>query len=211
MAKSAFKPHSLQIVASGTDTFYRDLIFLGVMNAIVIFIGHVLYLLIVAPGLFVMQFYYQAVSNLFTTTILLLMIYRVPRFGVLTLHGAIWGAVSLMQGFWTIIILSLPAGLIADTMNRYLFQSGKTPLVIISLCLFLVMLDLGTWWPLVFLKEAGFVRHMARSDPTFARIVSNATLPLLISQALANCISTIIGGIVGHRIIEKHFRKAGLV
>ena len=211
MTESTFQPQSEKIMVSGSDTLFRDLIFLGVMNALVIFISHFLYFLIVTPGLFVMQFYYQAITNLVTTTILLLMIYRVPRFGVMTLHGAILGAVALMQGFWTILILSLPAGLIADTLNQYLFRSKKKTSVLISLCFFIVMYDLGTWWPLCFLKETGFVQRMAQTDPTLANIISTYTMPILLSQVLANCITTIIGGLIGHRIIKKHFIKAGMV
>lgn len=211
MANSTFKPQSKKRVVSGTDTFFRDLVFLGVMNALVIFISHVLYFVIIVPGLFVLQFYYQAIINLITTTLLLLMIYRVPRFGVMTLHGAILGVVAMMQGFWTIMLLALPAGLIADAMNRYLFRSRKTPLVIISLCVFIVMYDLATWWPLTFLKASSFAQRMAQTDPTMARIVSNMTLPILLSQAVVNCITSSIGGYFGYRIIKKHFKKAGLV
>jgi energy-coupling factor transport system substrate-specific component len=212
MTERAFKPKSEKLVASGADTLFRDLVFLGVMNALVIFLSHVIYFLIITPGLFVLNFYYQAITNLVTTTLLLLMIYRVPRFGVMTLHGAILGAMALMQGFWAILILfSLPAGLLADTLNRYLFRAGKTPLVIISLCVFIVLYDLGTWWPITFLKDADFVQRMAQSDPTSARLIATMTLPLLLSQAAANCITTCIGGFFGHRLIKKHFEKAGLV
>lgn len=209
--KKSFIPQSERLVTSGSNTFFRDLVFLGVMNAVVIFINHLLYFAIVLPGLFVLQFYYQAVTNLFTTTLLLLMVYRVPRFGVLTLHGAVWGGIGMMQGFWTIILLSLPAGLIADAMNHYLFRHRKTPLVIISLCVFIVLFDLATWWPLTILKTSDFVQRMAQMDPTFARIIATMTLPILASQAVSNCVTTTIGGLFGHRIINKHFKKAGLV
>lgn len=211
MYQDDFIPLSPIMKRSGTDTFFRDLILLGILNGLVVALSHLIHFVYSFTGIPLIQFFHQSFENLLIATVYMLMILKAPRLWPLTINGTIWGVWALMMGYWPTLPVAVPAGMIADFIIRKAGGFKNMGVILVSFALYTTMLDFANYWPILFLKQSALVGRIAAMDPLFARIVEAGTLPLFMSQLTAAFITGLVGGGVALKIIKKHFVRAGIV
>lgn len=115
-----FVPASRHIVKSGADSGIRDWIILGVLNGLVVAMSHLIFSLymFLGPLAVFIQFYHQCAENLLIASVYLLMPVTAPRRFAFTLNAVVWSIMGLMQGWWPVIPVAVPAGIMADLIVR---------------------------------------------------------------------------------------------
>lgn len=204
-----FVPKSAVIVESGTNRTISHLILAGIFNSLIVVLSHLLYAVHSIAGLFMFSYFHQAFENLFLATVYILMILKIPGWP-LAVNGAVWGFMGLIMGFWPVLPVSLPAGLAADWFIRSLGR-GRPGVVLVGYSFYATCLGVANGWPILLMKHSRTVERTAQVDPFFAGIVDMVTVPLFLVQ-VATCLATaIIGGTIALKLIQKHFRPAGLL
>lgn len=79
MYQDDFIPLSPIMNRSGTDTFFRDLILLGILNGLVVALSHLIHFVYSVTGIPLIQFFHQSFENLLIATVYMLMILKAPR------------------------------------------------------------------------------------------------------------------------------------
>jgi hypothetical protein len=202
-----FTPASPYIIPSGANTKIRDWIVLGVLNGLAVALGHVIYSLYfcLGPLALVMQFFHQSVNNLLIASVYLLMAFIAPFRRPFTLNAVVWGMMGLMEGWWTIFPVAVPAGLLADAVIRRAVPGRRLGWVLVSFAFYTTMLDAGIFWPYLFLKHSAMVQRMMAMDPGSAAMVDMFTLPFFAAILGACCITGFVGGFMALKLINRHF------
>jgi putative ECF transporter S component (TIGR02185 family) len=206
-AGNPFAPASRHIIPSGTHTRVRDWIVLGVLNGLVVTLSHLIGALYVflGPAAFFLEFYHQSAENLLIASVYLLMAVTAPRRWPFTLNAVVWGTVGLMQGWWTLFPVAVPAGFLADVVIRRAVPQQRSGWVLLSFVFYTTMLSAGTFWPFLLLKQSAMIQRMAAMDPGVAAMVDKFTLPFCASILAATFITALVGGYMALKLISRHF------
>lgn len=190
----------------------KDLIAIGVYTA--------LYFIMVAisalPVVFLLPGYSYVFipvsSALLTGTIFMLMVAKVPRFGAITIMGSIMGVFFFLMGrFPGALVVCVVIALLADAL-AYLVKYKSKKGLLASFMIFSYS-TIGPVIPL-FLFPNLYVSELADKgkDATYIQnifsSISQNTFYLLIGGIF---IAAILGGLFGQRMMDKHFKKAGIV
>lgn len=207
--RAEFIPKSADIIQSGTTRSVSNLILAGIFNSLIVVLSHMLYAAHSVAGLFLLSYFHQAFENLFLATVYILMILKVPGWP-LTINAAVWGFMGLAMGFWPVLLVAVPAGFAAD---RFIRARGRqrTGSVLLGYTLYATLLGAANGWPVLLLKDSNLVRRTAEMDPFFAGLVDVATIPLFLTQIGASLVAAVAGGLVALKLINKHFKPAGLL
>lgn len=202
-----FVPASGHVIDSGAHTITRDLIVLGVLNGLVVALSHVIFSFyaFLGPLTFIMHFYHQCMENLLIASVYLLMPLTAPRRLPFTVNAVVWGAMGLMQGWWPLIVVSVPAALIADAVVRRAVPANKNGWVLISFAFYTAMLSAATYWPYLLLKQSTMMKRMMAMDPGVAEIVDKFTWTFFSSQTIAAFVTALIGGHFALGLLTRHF------
>jgi hypothetical protein len=202
-----FLPASRHIVPSGANTKIRDWIVLGVLNGLVVALSHLIYSLYVflGPAAFFMGFYHQSAENLLIASVYLLMAVTASNRRPFTLNAVIWSTMGLMQGWWTLLPVAVPAGFIADLVIRRAVPQQRSGWVLLSFVFYTTMLSAGTFWPFLLLKQSAMIQRMAAMDPGIAAMVDKFTLHFCASILAATAITALLGGHMALKLISRHF------
>lgn len=190
----------------------KDLISIGVYTALYFMMVTVSNLLVVflIPG-FSFAFI-PVVSALLCGTIYMLMAAKVPKFGAITIMGSFVGVFQLINGhFPASIFIAMAFSLAADIIAS-IGNYRKDTNLLVSYIVFSFS-TVGPAVPLLLfpnmyvnqLVEQG--RDAAYIENAFASISENTLWILIISIA----VGAALGGLFGHKMMHKHFRKAGIV
>lgn len=151
-------------------------------------------------------------AALLTGTIFMLMVAKVPRFGAITIMGSIMGVFFFIMGrFPGALIVCIIIALLADLV-AYLFKYKSKKGLLASFIVFSYS-TIGPVIPL-FLFPNLYVSEMVEVGRDASYIenvfssISQNTFLLLIAGIF---IAAIIGGLFGQKMMQKHFRKAGIV
>jgi len=189
----------------------RDLINLGIFNAIAI----VVYLVVATItcttiiGLLIST----AVAYVFMGTIYMLMAVKIRKKGVFLISGILLMIVSLASGRVYHAIGSAIGGLLAEYFaGKHDYQKlNDITLAYISLTFFDFV---GTYLPAFIMGKNYFLEAGAKygmSAEAISQFMAYFTLPTLIILVVLNIAGAYLGARIGIKILNKHFKKAGLI
>lgn len=190
----------------------KDLVTIGIFTAIYFVTLSVCtfasFMLI--PGVSFM--FLPAIAALVCGAIYLLLVVKIQKFGAITILGTVIGVFFAISGHFitalpTCIIFSVLADLIAST-KKYKSMIANT----ISYVVYAFSLT-GPILPMWFLKTQ-YIQHLLNDNKTQeyvdARFVFiNTQTFLLVAGGIVVC--AIIGALIGKKLLQKHFEKAGII
>ncbi len=202
-----FAPVSRHVIPSGAHARMRDWIILGVLNGLVVALSHLIFSLYVflGPAAIVMSFFHQSVENLLLAAVYLLMASTAPHRSPFTLNAMVWSIIGLMQGWWMLIPVVVPAGLFVDWVIRRAALQRRMGWMIPGFAFYTTMLSAGGCWPYLFLKKSAMVQRMTAMDPCLAAMVDNFTLPFFAATLSVTFVTGLLGGYMGLKLIARHF------
>lgn len=207
-----FAPASQYIIKSGNDSGIRDWIILGVLNGLVVALSHLIFSLYIflGPLAFFMQFYHQCAENLLIASVYLLMPITAPRRMPFTLNAVVWSAMGMMQGWWPMIPVAVPAGILADLFVRIPCLKNRKTILLMGFAFYSTMLSIASFWPYLFMRQSTMMQRMIAMDPGIASYVEKFTVPFFIAIMTASFITALVGGYMALRFITRHFTPEGL-
>ena len=137
---------------------------------------------------------------LFTGTVFMLYVAKIPKRGALTCLGVIGGILLFITGmFWMRGLFFLLFGIAADCICAYCIMA---------------LAPFGAYVPMALLP-AQFDAFMKKKGNTaaFEQIIHTIGTSVWVLPAMIAItrLCAILGGLIGKRILRKHFEKAGIV
>lgn len=191
----------------------KDFILTGILTALMWIICMIISTVMSIAGP-VTNVFYPAVVAVPNGIVMMLLLAKVPKRGVLTISGTIQGILFLLVGgFWFIPVALIIGGAVCDffIMSR---NKITTRSMTIGYTLFSGFFSFGAIvGPLRFLQEA-FVAAMEKNNIAQEYIdgmlhISSGFMPVVIIAAAL--IGGLTGSVMGQKMLKKHFIKAGLV
>lgn len=153
------------------------------------------------------------VVALFTGTVFMLYVAKIPKRGAIIILGIIAGILLLITGmFWMMSAFFIVLGIIADFICASgQFKSFKKNMA--AYCLF-ALSPMGAYVPMA-VMPAQFAEFMNKKGDisSFAGVIDAIgakwwVIPLML---LGTVLCALTGGYIGKKLLKKHFEKAGIV
>ena len=153
------------------------------------------------------------VVALFTGTVFMLYVAKIPKRGAIIILGIIAGILLLITGmFWMMSAFFIVLGIIADFICASgKFKSFKKNMA--AYCLF-ALSPMGAYVPMA-VMPAQFAEFMNKKGDisSFAGVIDAIgaqwwVIPLML---LGTVLCALAGGYIGKKLLKKHFEKAGIV
>ena len=186
----------------------KDLINIGVFTAlyfvvffVVSFVGYVPILMVALP----------AICGFVAGIPFMLFLTRVKKFGMVTIMALILGLLELVMGRpWPVLLIALAAGVCADLILKG--SNYKSVKSCVLTCGVFSLWMMGMALPLFFGYRdsylAGLVEGYGQAYvDTLAKLTPNWAFFVLVVLCF---LGGILGGLLGARILKKHFKKAGM-
>lgn len=190
----------------------KDFILIGVLTALLWFICMLISGLMSMAGP-VTNIFYPSVVAIPNGIVMMLLLAKVPKKGVLTICGTIQGLLFLLVGaFWFIPISLVVGGIVCD----FLIMSRKeitAKSMIAAYAIFSGIFAFGAICPIKFLQSA-FVGAMVNNgipQEYIDGMLNITSVPMLFVVVAAGVLGGLLGGLLGQKMLKKHFIKAGLV
>lgn len=202
-----FAPAGDHLIASGENAGARDWIVLGVLNGLVVAASHMIYALyaFLGPGAVVAGCFHQSMENLLLAGVYLLMPAVAPRCRPFFLNAVVWSLMGVMQGWWFMAPVALPAGFAADAVIRRAAEKRWRGGVLLGFALYTAGLSVSNFWPYLLLKQSRLMQRMAAMDPGFADMVDRITVPFFALVTAAAFVTALVGGRMALGMIRRHF------
>ena len=152
------------------------------------------------------------VVALFTGTVFMLYVAKIPKRGAIIILGIIAGILLLITGmFWMMSAFFIVLGIIADFICASgQFKSFKKNMA--AYCLF-ALAPMGAYVPMA-VMPAQFAEFMNKKGDisSFAGVIDAIgaqwwVIPLML---LGTVLCALAGGYIGKKLLKKHFEKAGI-
>jgi energy-coupling factor transport system substrate-specific component len=141
-------------------------------------------------------------------TVYMLYVTKIPKRWSIMILAALVGLVTSMGGMWFCIFWALLLGLAADLIANSGKHSRKK--YILSFMVF-ACTNIGPLWMLIISKQR-FLDVCSYYGQDYADAIDRLTPQWIVFVFFAMAImGGLIGGIVGSRILKKHFEKIGIV
>lgn len=195
-----------------TSIQLKDLIAVGVYTALYFIMVAIaaMPVVLLLPGY---SYVFIPVSAaLLTGTIFMLMVAKVPRFGAITIMGSIMGIFFFIMGrFPGALVICVLIALLSDLLAYFFKYKSKKGL----LASFIVF-SYSTIGPVIplFLFPNLYVSELAevgKDDTYIQNIFSSISQNTFYILIVGIFVAAIIGGLFGQRMMNKHFKKAGIV
>jgi energy-coupling factor transport system substrate-specific component len=153
------------------------------------------------------------VVALFTGTVFMLYVAKIPKRGAIIILGVIAGILLFITGmFWMMSAFFIVLGIIADFICASgQFKSFKKNMA--AYCLF-ALSPMGAYVPMA-VMPAQFAEFMSKKGDvsSFAGVIDAIgaqwwAIPLML---LGTVLCALAGGYIGKKLLRKHFEKAGIV
>lgn len=153
------------------------------------------------------------VVALFTGTVFMLYVAKIPKRGAIIILGVIAGILLFITGmFWMMSAFFIVLGIIADFICASgQFKSFKKNMA--AYCLF-ALSPMGAYVPMA-VMPAQFAEFMNKKGDisSFAGVIDAIgaqwwVIPLML---LGTVLCALAGGYIGKKLLKKHFEKAGIV
>lgn len=190
----------------------KDLISIGVYTAMYFFmiILSNLFIIFLVPGY---SYIFIPIMAAFLSGITyMLMVAKVQKFGAITIMGSIVGGFQFMMGLypWS-IVFGIGVALLADII-AYSFKYKSEKGLLISYAVFSYS-TIGPILPM-FLFPNLYVNYLASQgrdavyiENAFASITQYTILIVIFGILIAS----ILGGVIGQKMLKKHFKRAGII
>ncbi|MUM78824.1 hypothetical protein GKC30_14400 [Pseudodesulfovibrio sp. F-1] len=183
-----------------------DLVMLGIFNAaLIIFFFATTMALHFFPILWGAM---DPIINFVLAPIFLLMLVRVPKTGAITVHGLIIGLVHAAIGWWPGLVAGLTAGLFADGISYILGGYKQRSAVIGCILIFVTVKALVFYAPFYLFKFLPWFDEALQMWPQ--ETIEKYTLYYAVGFLLFNLAACSVGLLLGHRLINKHFKNTRL-
>ncbi len=188
----------------------RDLIILGVLNAV--FMVIMLIFAMVLGIIPLASIFVPAAAAIPLGVVFMLLMVKVAKTGTLLLSGILQGTVSLFMGIsWPLITAIVISALLGELVIRGAYKNLKR--IAISYAVLIGGYAVGSFAPLVFFADA--YRAMATSRG-YDEVYINKIIELLNGPVFAGILAVsiagaLLGALLGKRLLRKHFSKAGIV
>jgi len=190
----------------------KDLILTGALTAVMFIIYMVISLAMSLAGPFTNVFYPPVVS-IANGIVMMLLLAKVPKCGVLTIAGTIQGLLSFLVGaFWTVGTGLIVGAILADFLIIG-FKNISTKKMIAAYSVFSGIFTFGAIAPMNIFRNAYMETTLRNglSQEYVDGLIKMTEWPMLTVIIIAGFIGGFIGGLLGLKILKKHFVKAGLV
>lgn len=187
----------------------RDLIILGIFNAIAI----VCYAVVVALVCTTVMglFFSTAAAFLVLGTVYMVTVAKVRKRGAYFVCGLIMSVVGLIGGRIFTTVGCIAGGVIAELLVG---DYTKVRRIILAYCSYAIAVALGIYLP-AFMMGAEYIAKMgAKRGMTLETAQSYMGLytPTMLAIVIAaNIVGALAGALIGRKVLKKHFIKAGLV
>lgn len=195
-----------------TNLKTKDLITIGIFTAlyfVCVGLGTLLTNLIL-PG--VSSVFIPGIVGLISGPIYMLLCQKVPKFGAISVMGTIMGLFFLISGHFALSFIPyIFCGVLADVLQTIVGKGRSKILQLTSYVVFTFGCT-GPVLPLWFMKEAYVASLVNRGKDAayiqnvFAQITS-VTFYICIA---ATIIGSLVGAMIGVRVIQKHFARKSL-
>lgn len=186
----------------------RDFITIGIFNAVGLFLYIAIGLLTISVPVLHL-FAVQPLVAIVNGSVFLLLATKVNKKGVFFISGIIQGIVfSLLLGLYATLIIGPLVGFVSDLI----WGTSKSKIRLILAYAFFM---LGMYFGMVFLFLVfnewflSLFKGVALEHKQVA--ASNTTWLIVMIMILATFIASFLGGLMGSKMLKKHFVKAGMV
>ncbi len=189
----------------------KDLVNIGVFSALYMIVSIIIMMpMALAPILWLL---WPAIAGVFTGTIYMLLMAKVPKKGAAFLLGMITAFIYLGIGecTWTILLSFAAAGIAAEIIRGAL--GYKSQMSIILSCGALTAGFIGSPLPM-WLFQKSYMESIIEMGMNEAYVYELQSLisPLsFIEFILIAFVGGVIGALIGSKMLRKHFEKAGIV
>lgn len=185
----------------------KDLINIGLFTAIYIVLffavgmtGFVPVMMVLLPGLI----------GLIGGIPIMLLVTKVPKFGVLTVSGILVSLLMFVTGHpWPILLIGIPTTFLADLVAKM----GGYRKWFSLLCAYVLfsLWSFGAMYPLFFMKDT-YLKSMASGygtdyANTLGNLMTTKMLPIILIIAV---VGAVVGACIGRNVLKKHFKRAGI-
>lgn len=190
----------------------KDFILIGVLTALMWIICMIISTVMSVLGP-VTNVFYPPVVAIPNGIVMMLLLAKVPKKGVLTICGVIQAILFLVVGaFWFIPVALVIGGVVCDflIMGRKEITAQS---MITAYTIFSGIFTFGAIGPIKFL-QAAFVAATIRngiSQEYIDGLIRMTSVPMLAVIVASGLVAGFLGGLLGQRMLKKHFIKAGLV
>ena len=141
-----------------------------------------------------------------------LFVIKTQKFGAVTLMGLIVGILTFLMGqTWMSILFGVVLGLVADLIMKAAdYKSTKKNLLAYAVY---TLWTIGTMLPMWIMRAEYFesYRNNGGTD-AYINSVMNLTPPyMIVVIAALGIVGALIGGVIGKKVLKKHFVEAGIV
>lgn len=153
------------------------------------------------------------VVALFTGAIFMLYVAKIPKRWAITILGVIGGVLLLVTGmFWMMSVFFVICGFLADLICASgQFRSFRRNLT--GYCI-MALAPMGAYVPMAVMPAQfdDFMRNKGNAE-TFSGVIHAIganwwAVPLM---TLVTILCALLGGLIGRKLLKKHFEKAGIV
>lgn len=186
----------------------RDLITIGIMTVLSLvaaFISGMSGMIIPVFTIFL-----PAVSGFLGALPFMFLVTKVGKFGAVTLMGSLLGILfTLMGQHWICIPFGIVCGLVADLIIKSgAYKDFKK--ILIGYVVFNNWI-IASMLPMWIMREEYFARFeqaMPEYIETIRSLTANYMLPVVV---IVGIIGAAIGGVVARKLLNKHFKRAGII
>ena len=186
----------------------KDLIVIGAFAALYV----VVLFAVVSATSFLPVVYLMAplILGIVLGSIYMLYVAKVPKRGAIMILAVAVGLLTSMGGVWMAGLWSLICGVIAEFI-AYTGKYRSKKRYIISYIVF-ACTNIGPFWMIVLAKEAFLESCLSYYNQQYVDTIDALTPSWIILVLLGLAlIGGLAGGLLGNRLLKKHFEKAGVV
>ena len=190
----------------------KDLILIGALTAVMFVIYMIVSIAMSFAGP-VTNVFYPPVVSIFNGIVMMLLLAKVPKLGVLSIAGTIQGLLTFLVGaFWTVGTGLIVGAILADFLIIG-FKDISTKKMIAAYSVFSGFFTFGAIAPMNIFREAYMALTLKNgiSQEYVDGLIKMTEWPMLTVIIIAGFIGGFLGGLLGLKILKKHFVKAGLV
>lgn len=188
----------------------KDLITLGVLNAVFIVIFSVIGIVL---GMFPVTYLIMpAIVAVPLGVVFMLLLTKVAKTGTFFISGILQGTVLLILGvYWPVVTAVVSAALLGEFIVQGKYSRFKR--IAAGYAVFICGYSLGSFAPLVFFAEAYRAMAVSRGyDAGYInKLIELLNGPVLLGILAMSALGALLGALLGKRIMSKHFAKAGIV
>ena len=141
-----------------------------------------------------------------------LFVIKTQKFGAVTLLGLIVGLLTFLMGqTWMSVLFGVVFALAADLMMKADdYKNTKKNLAAYAVY---TLWTIGTMLPMWIMRAEYFesYRNNGGTDAYIDSVMSLTPPYMIIVIAALGIVGAVIGGVIGKRVLKKHFAKAGIV